>query len=147
MLESSPCCLFLICRVQKERKRKRKTTVPRTVSPICVYTSIGISGKQTGGSHYSVAITVMEAQYLVSLQLPIKKAAREAALSGREQSSLQNLLSAKCLSSRTNGTQHCINHCQTSAPKMKCHTTHRMLHLKSHILKLSNNKTHKERCP
>ena len=112
-----------------------------------MYTSISISGKQTGGSHHGVAITVMEAQYLASLQLPIKKAAREAALSGHEQSSFQNLLSAKCLSSTTNGTQQCINHCQTSAAIMKCHTTHRMLHLKSHTLKLSNNKTHKERCP
>ena len=62
-----------------------KKTVPRTVSSICVYTAISISGKQTGGSHHGVSITVMEAQYLASPQLPIKNPAREAALSGNEQ--------------------------------------------------------------
>lgn len=62
----APFSLFVIL------AKLKKWTVPCTVGSICVYTAISPSGKQTGGSHHSVAITVMEAQYLASPQLPIK---------------------------------------------------------------------------
>ena len=103
-------------------------------------TTISISGKQTGGSHHSIAITVIEARYLVSPSFPLKTC-QEAALSDHEQSSFQNLLSAKCLSYRTNGTPCCINH---PAASVVCLTDESNqdeieelgLHLKNQILTL-----------
>lgn len=63
--------LFSLFVIFEELKKKR--TVPCTVSSICLYTTISASGKQTRGSHHSVAITIMEAQCLASPKLPIKK--------------------------------------------------------------------------
>lgn len=66
VLELAPFCLFVML---AELNKKMDCTLH--CNPY-LYTASCISGKQTGGSHHSVAITVMEAQYLVCLQLPIK---------------------------------------------------------------------------
>lgn len=85
-----------------------QATVNLTASSTCVFTAIG--GRQSASTRHTTAITKKKAPHLASPKLPIKKAAKEAALSGNEQSSFQKLLSAKCLSNRTNRTKHCINH-------------------------------------
>lgn len=53
-------------------KVRKKLSAPCTVSSICVYSAISYGGKQTRGNHHRTAITVMEAQYLVSPSFPLK---------------------------------------------------------------------------